>query len=199
MEQVYHLYIKKECGHHCPLCCNKLYDIDKLPVITVDDLKQAHTVCLTGGEPFRVPPHKLIDFIRTMRAQYQNIKKVYIYSSNLKPNYISEKWWEDLFCFIDGVNIAPKNMEEWKYFHYLIHSKWFREITDNSIPTDPWGENVKPEDYLSNRIYIFDDQKESYDYFNWDLPKTWNVIGRKWDKVFNTPDNEHFVRLPILL
>lgn len=39
MEQIYHLYITHKCGHNCPLCCNRLYDIDKLPVITVEDLK----------------------------------------------------------------------------------------------------------------------------------------------------------------
>ena len=46
-EQIYHILIKKECTHYCPLCCNRLYDLDKLPSITGDQLREAHTVCLT--------------------------------------------------------------------------------------------------------------------------------------------------------
>lgn len=197
MEQIYHLYIKKECDHRCPLCCNRLYDMDKLPVITVEDLKQAHTVCLTGGEPFRAAPGALLSLLRRMRSQYENIKKVYIYSSNLKMTFIDESWWTELFRYVDGVNVAPKDIKEWRYLHYLLHTDWFRELTDNTNQ-DPWNPD-NPDELLSNRIYLFDDQKENYESFHWYLPKTWHVIGRKWDKVFNTPENEHFVRLPILL
>lgn len=31
------------------------------------------------------------------------------------------------------------------------------------------------------------------------IKQGWNIIGRVWDKKFKTPENEHFVRLPILL
>lgn len=29
-----------------------MYDIDKIPVATVEEMKTVHTVCITGGEPF---------------------------------------------------------------------------------------------------------------------------------------------------
>ena len=192
MEQIYHLFIKKECNHNCPLCCNKQYDISKLPVVTVEDLVSADVVCLTGGEPFMIPPGILLNLCKRLKKQYSNIKKLYIYSSNLNPTFIDEKWWTLLYEVVDGVNIAPKTIDEWKYFHYLVHTPWFRDITDT---TGPWEgmENTK-----SNRLYVFEDQQAVYDSLHWDLPISWQVIGRKWDKVFNTPDNEHFVRLPIL-
>jgi hypothetical protein len=49
-----HLMINRWCGNSCPLCCNKQYDLDTVPVVTVEELKAAHTVMLTGGDPFYV-------------------------------------------------------------------------------------------------------------------------------------------------
>ena len=50
--EIMHLMILSKCNYNCELCCNKLYDIDKIPVATVKELKTIHTLCITGGEPF---------------------------------------------------------------------------------------------------------------------------------------------------
>lgn len=50
--EIMHLMILDNCDHKCNLCCNKMYDIDKIPVATVEEMKTVHTVCITGGEPF---------------------------------------------------------------------------------------------------------------------------------------------------
>ena len=62
-----------------------------------------------------------------------------------------------------------------------------------------WPEYMGDE-RLSNRLYVFDDQWSQYELFKQDFTLTdnWQIIGRKWDAEFKTPENEHFVRLPIL-
>jgi hypothetical protein len=46
---------------------------------------------------------------------------------------------------------------------------------------------------------VFKEQRPIFDAMHIDLSKfNIDVIGRKWDITFNTPDNEHFARLPIL-
>jgi len=47
-----HLFITKRCTNDCPLCCNKNYDIEKVPLPTEEELSSVSTVCLTGGDPF---------------------------------------------------------------------------------------------------------------------------------------------------
>lgn len=187
MEQIYHLYITNTCGHQCPLCCNRLYDIEKLPVITVEELRGAHTVCLTGGDPFSLLREDLISILNRLRIHYQNIQKIYVYTSG---NYLwlqgAYSYWHEFFQLVSGINIAPKDYGDWDRLDFLLgQSEWME---------------MAAQEGLSNRLYIFDDQWNTWDVIRkgHELPSTWHVIGRKWDKEFNTPENEHFVRLPIL-
>lgn len=76
MEQILHLFITNKCRHDCEFCCNKLYDIEKIPVVTVELLKSVQTVCLTGGEPFGINPDELCAFILRLRKQYPNIENL---------------------------------------------------------------------------------------------------------------------------
>ena len=75
MEKIIHLYIINECGKKYPMCCNKFYNMDKVPTITAKELKSADTVCLTGGDPFLY--NRLQTFIIRLREQYPNIKNLY--------------------------------------------------------------------------------------------------------------------------
>ncbi len=62
-----------------------------------------------------------------------------------------------------------------------------------------WAEYMS-DPKLSNRLYVFDDQWQEWEKIRGEvhLSDNWQVIGRKWDAEFKTPENEHFVRLPIL-
>ena len=62
-----------------------------------------------------------------------------------------------------------------------------------------WAEYMS-DPKLSNRLYVFDDQWQEWEKISGEvrLSENWHVIGRKWDTEFKTPENEHFVRLPIL-
>ena len=76
--KIIHLYMLDECKHKCKFCCNKQYDCSAIPVVTVDELKYADTVCLTGGEPFLLD--NVCDFAEKIKTQYPNIKTIYVYS-----------------------------------------------------------------------------------------------------------------------
>lgn len=71
--EIMHLMILSKCNYNCELCCNKLYDIDKIPVATVEELKTIHTLCITGGEPFMANIN-LDDFARSVKDGFPNIK-----------------------------------------------------------------------------------------------------------------------------
>jgi organic radical activating enzyme len=165
-----------------------LYDLDKLPTITGKQLRTADVVCLTGGEPFLLDPWELVNLCENIRRQYPNIKKLYVYTSGTGFINFGCEHWERLLESIDGLNISPKCERDWSTFH------WFNGL-------EYWVELMKNRK-LSNRLYLFEDQIESWEkvqkHLHRGLSINWNVIGRKWDKEFNTPENEHFVRLPIL-
>lgn len=51
----------------------------------------------------------------------------------------------------------------------------------------------------SNRLMVFDTQKTNFKEFIKDIDLSmFTILGRKWDKEFNVPDNEIFSKLPIL-
>lgn len=186
MEKVLHLFINKECGHDCPLCCNKLYKLDEIPVVTVELLKSVKTVCLTGGDPMCINPNVLGDFIIRLRKQYKNIQNLYIYTSGkyAAENFIFLLGKISERVTIDGLNIAPKNIYDWIAFVKLI----------KDVPS--WFFNKK----TSNRLYVFKEQRPVFDALHIESLKDMyiDVIDRQWTKSFNTPDNEYFARLPIL-
>ena len=182
MEQVLHLFIINTCRHDCPLCCNKFYDIEKIPVVTVERLKSVDTVCLTGGEPLMLHDNTLYDFVFGLRVQYPNIKNLYVYTSG-KELSARRDTVEALVngSFINGVNVSPKDGVDWMGLATTIREapSIFRSG--------------------SNRLYVFEEQQSEFAKWKWQFSgKSIDIIGRKWDRVFNTNGNEYFERLPIL-
>ena len=181
MEQVLHLFITNKCRHQCQFCCNKLYKISEIPVVTVELLKSVDTVCLTGGEPFTIKPPVLKGLIYSIRTQYRNIKNLYIYTSGYEFEKVHQDYYEfiQVYNWINGINIAPKDWKDWIAVPRVIP-------TINYTPS-------------SNRLYVFREQRPVFDAMNIDLSRVnIDIIDRKWDIAFNTPDNEYFARLPIL-
>lgn len=183
METILHLFITNTCRHNCPLCCNKLYVIDEIPVVTVELLKKADTVCLTGGEPLNIDPIDFYNFCMQLRTQYHNIKNLYVYTSGAEL----KRHWDTLkaltyYKTINGINVAPKDKKDWS-----VLCETYTEFPQFWNDTD------------SNRLYVFDNQRKNYEYVKPLLAGiNADILGRKWDRKFNTPENEYFVRLPIL-
>ena len=71
---IIHLMITAKCDRNCPNCCNNQYSLDDIPVVTEEELQEAHTIYLTGGEPFAYAyPTTLA---RRLKSKYPNIKTV---------------------------------------------------------------------------------------------------------------------------
>lgn len=178
---VMHLMIIDRCDHSCKLCCNKKYDISKIPFPTIEDLCSINTLCFTGGEPFLLD-RDLDEIAKKFKTEYQNIDKIYVYTSGtaLSANFPAT------LKYIDGVNIAPKNKMDWAMIGNLTCN-----VRKNEA------------DILSklknNRLYVFKDQLKFFEAYK-EIPQKLNlqVIHRVWDKEFNTPNNEVFRRLPFL-
>lgn len=193
MKQILHLFITNNCRHNCKNCCNKFYKIPEIPIVSVELLKSVDTVCLTGGEPFSIDPNILANFIINLRVQYQNIKNLYIYTSGkelgenlgkiLNVVFNAKSPWLTKSIQIDGITVGPKDFDDWEGFiKALKYNPYFFSDT------------------RSNRLYVFKEHKEIYEIAKKNFPEvSIDVIYRNWDKVFNTPKNEHFARLPILM
>ena len=184
-EKVYimHLFLLKKCLHNCDMCCNKLYDIGKIKVATVDELKTVDTVCFTGGEPFLIDG--LNNIALKLKKQYPNIKNIYTYTSGLQLLKYIEKQSANCLHGIDGVTISPKNKSEWDAVKVLLTNDKYNSILKG---------------LKSNRLYVFREDIKTYEDIK-DIVNNTNleVIDRKWDKAAKTHKNEIFRRLQILL
>ena len=175
MDKVIHLYMVNTCTHHCKLCCNKQYDINEIPVVTVEELKYADTVCLTGGEPFLLDG--VCNFAEKIKMQYPSIKYIYVYTCGdsllkyLKHNKLHH---------IDGVNISPKNRYDAECVNDI-----FRYYKDDIVSL--W----------SNRLYLFPNVRELVSTYDIRCESV-DIIHREWQEEFK-PVSGIFRRLPILL
>lgn len=179
-----HLFLLEKCDHACELCCNKQYEIDKIPVITVDELKQAETILFTGGEPFLIGK-ELTGLARRIKAQYSNIKNIYAYTSGASLlEYLMDNLLhlESVLSYLDGVSIAPKNKNDMKCLETLFFN--YQRVLSN---------------LRSNRIYMFPQFKNKIEDLYNSTPELNHIdlIDRKWQETFE-PGAGVFRRLPIL-
>lgn len=162
-EEIIHLMVTSLCDRDCPDCCNKQYDLNNIPYVTDEELKNANTLCITGGEPFKFSnPNEIA---RYYRIKYPNIKNVYVYTNaiELVEYILREKHLE----YIDGVSVSIKNKVDAFTFKSYI-------ATDKRITKLP-----------SNRLYVFnnlfDEEVEGF-----------TVIQREWQKEFVPANNSIF-------
>ena len=142
--RVIHLIINKFRGSIFPFCCKNQYDLDTVPVATVEDLKAAHTVMLTGGEPFVVPG--IIDFCSHLRFDYPNIKQLYVCTSGYVMSCHDELAF-DPYSFsrhVNGIYFSPKIEIDYKAIKQMLTKKsfaleFFNLVRSNRIILMPNG------------------------------------------------------------
>lgn len=190
-EEIIHLYMVERCEHKCALCCNKQYDMEKVQVVTVEELKTAKVVFLTGGEPFLVD--NVCGFAANIKEQYKNIELVMVYTCGDSLLKYLEK--HGTLDGIDGVTICPKNRYDVECVR-KVFSEYRHEILK----------------LASNFIYIFPNVRqrrqsisvpESDVLYGWvnglyaDGYENLQVREREWQSEFS-PNGGIFRRLPIL-
>lgn len=173
--KIIHLYLLNKCTHHCKLCCNKQYDVDKIPVVTVEELKYADTLCLTGGEPFMLDG--ICDFAEKIKLQYPNIQYIYVYTCG---DSLLKWLGSHKLHHIDGVNISPKNRYDAECVNEL-----FKYHKDDIVSL--W----------SNRLYLFPNVRDLVSTYDIRYESV-NIIFREWQEEFKASSGI-FRRLPILM
>ena len=192
-EKITHLMVTSLCDRDCKYCCNKQYDLSTIPQVTDDELSKAHTVCLTGGEPFIYS--QPIEIANWLKKKYPNIEKVYVYTSAVEFSLYMDQNMHSMDPFlkgIDGVNLSVKENGEIPFMHrsidhlYLYYKK-FRAIDMNNriyAFTNVYDEAIK----LSSFVFAFIDS----DFLEC---CRFDVIKREWQKDFIPADDSIFRRI----
>ena len=165
---IIHLMVTTLCNRNCPHCCNKQYNLNDVAYVTDEELKNCHTLFITGGEPFLYSnPNEIA---KRYKMNYPNIEKVIVYTNAVELyDYITKEGDLD---YIDGVNISIKTQEDWKIIRKLM---WHRNITK----------------LKHNRIYHFLYKTHSIDKFIEGVDI--KVINRDWQSDFE-PANDSIFR-----
>ena len=154
---VIHLMMNSQCTNHCVDCCNLQYDLDTVPVVTVEELKAAKVVLLTGGEPFLIPG--LLSFVTSLRKQFENIERLYIYTSGFSMLRARSDWASPAFTlYVDGVNFSPKSYGDEYAIVQLFHNNFHRTLMGNLkssrfILMDYPGKTTNNEDFIKD-LYL---------------------------------------------
>ena len=185
-----HLMINRTCTNSCPVCCNKQYDLDTVPVATVEELKAAHTVMLTGGDPFAV--YDIGSFCSRLRRDYSNIKRLYIYTSGSQMIFN-----EDVHRYlnVDGINFSPKSKYDYAAIKKMLTNSDFAvnvffHIRNNRII-------LMPNDFMTREQqeeYIKSLPLEGLAFYG----AKFEVEYREWQEEFK-PNGGVWRRLPVFL
>lgn len=164
-EKVIHLLVTSLCKRDCKYCCNKQYDLNDVPYVTKEELRNCNTLCITGGEPFAFTNPDDIAFY--YRQKYSNIKKVYVYTNAVELVwYLAHHYNYDVLWSIDGINVSIKTEADRKAFKSLVNHPALNRLTDN-------------------RLYVFDNlfPEEVGDF---------EVVERVWQPEFVPADDSIF-------
>lgn len=183
-KSVLHLMVNNTCTNDCPLCCNKQYDVDDVPIVSVKELREAETICLTGGAPM-FDLEALALFTSRLERHYPNIKTVYIYANGAELFSVYNidivrirRVFENFPCNTKvryGLTLSPKCKNDWK------------AIREFSRLMQYWQ---------SNRIYCFSDKEETEATQIFPDGNV-EIVRRKWQRDFKPAPNTIFRRLPV--
>lgn len=167
MTEDLHLMITPLCDRDCKYCCNKQYEVNKIPIVTEQELRRIERVFLTGGEPFIYSsPNEIAWYLKhhypniKMIAAYTNAEALYTY----RYNGGSVEW-------LDGITISIKSKEDYIAFKHFVKK------------------NGELKDMSSIWIYVFPGFEEIK------CPKNMKKIKREWQERFVPAPNSIFRRL----
>lgn len=165
-----HLLTTSLCDRDCKYCCNKQYDLNDIPYVTENELKNCHTIYITGGEPFLFSqPNNIALYLR---RKYPNIKNIGVYgNANALREYLLSGG--DL-NFITHLSISVKNIQDY-----------------NSLPDIIAHPEIRMKSCQDNRLYLMYKLQE--------LPKRiseiFTIINREWQENFIPTSDSIFRKL----
>jgi molybdenum cofactor biosynthesis enzyme MoaA len=131
-KKIIHIMVTSLCSRNCKHCCNKQYNLHDIPYVTDEELKEAETLCLTGGEPFAFTnPCEIANYYK---HKYKNVKNIYVYTNAVElAKYLHCNTIRD----IDGISISIKTKADALAFDGIKDRKDICQLA-------------------SNRLYVFD-------------------------------------------
>lgn len=164
-KKIIHLMVTTLCIRNCKYCCNKQYDLNDIPYITDEELREAEILCITGGEPFAFSnPCQIAAYYK---IKYSNIKKIYVYTNALE---LSDYLRFNPLYDIDGLSVSIKTKDDANIFEKYI--RYNEQVL------------ILP----SNRLYVFDNLYT-------DKPEGFEVIHREWQEDFVPANDSIFRRV----
>ena len=161
-KKIIHLMVTSLCLRNCPHCCNKQYDLNEIPYVTDEELKECEILCLTGGEPFEFTnPEKIA---RYYKNKYPNIKKIYAYTNAFELYRYTRNnivW----YGAIDGYSVSIKTKKDLEAFETICSYSGFVG--------------------KSNRLYVFDNLMPKY-------TGNFQIFKREWQEDFTPSDDSIF-------
>ena len=168
-QKIIHLVITEMCKRNCPMCCNKQYDMNAVEYVTIDELKNAETIFLTGGEPFLLGPYAC-SLAAMLRNVYKNIKNIYVYTNAYELAVYLERKGR-LFA-IDGVTISIKQTYDYEVFEEeLQYNPEILKLKSNWLYTFPGFSDIKyPKEHFIKKDRVWQE----------DFVPDPNSIFRRW-------------------
>lgn len=166
-QKIIHLMITEKCNRKCPYCCNNQYDINKIEIVTKEEMNNAEIIFLTGGEPFAYADP--CNLARQIKINFPNIKKVFVYTNAIElADYIRNS--RSIYS-IDGVTVSIKNKRDKEDFEQII------------------AKNKDICNLESNWLYVFPGFQDTI------APKSFIKKMRYWQKDFTPASDSIFRRL----
>lgn len=168
-KKVIHLLTTTLCNRNCPYCCNKQYDLNSIPYVTDEELREAEIICITGGEPvlYSNPPI-IADYLK---HNYSNIKSVYVYANARELETYINRNDEMTNWFIDGYTVSIKDIGDVYSFERIAEMECLKYME-------------------SNVLYIF-----KGDYRDPKVFSNFKVIRREWQEDFKPADDSIFRKI----
>ena len=165
-EKIIHLLTTTLCLRNCEHCCNKQYDLNQVPYVSEEELKNAEEILITGGEPIMFSNPNEIAY--ELKLRYPNINKVYLYANVFELTVSLESGAK--LDKIDGLSVSIKTMRDYATFELLL-------------------KQIKPyENLKSNRVYVFNDLIPN-------SLGNFEVVERKWQENFVPDQNSIFRKI----
>lgn len=174
------LLVTAKCPNKCPMCCNRKYDLEALPVVDRWDYDE---ISITGGEPLvfeRPLAARFADSIRAIAAaQGLGTPKIYLYTACFKlPRLVYA------MGHFDGITLTPHRASDIQGLHA------FNDVVSGVRSIQ------NPYPIASLRLNLFPDMKailpESLDL------SLWKVKDIHWVEDCPLPAGEDFRRIATL-
>ena len=114
------------CDRACPGCCNKDWELDKLPVFEIDfnSVRKFGEIIITGGEPMLYPIG--VAYICNLIKSFNDDVKIYIYTARTK---VWNHYHEQLLKIVDGFTITIHDQKSADEF--VETEKFLRKYSNN--------------------------------------------------------------------